>query len=33
MQAFADTLYRWMALIDHGELEAGPVFATSSRAL
>lgn len=26
MQAFADTVNRWMDLIDQGEMEAGPVF-------
>jgi hypothetical protein len=26
MQALADTMRRWMALIDAGEMEAGPVF-------
>ncbi len=26
MQALADTMRRWMALIDAGEMEAGPVL-------
>jgi hypothetical protein len=26
MQALADTMSRWMTLIDKGELQAGPVF-------